>query len=152
MTTHQDTVYADGFVGDLVGDVTGKTNGATLTKFSETIAFGDFTDGGGAAGTIDLTNTIPAGAIVLYVGSDALTGFAGDVSATIQIGDGSDVDRYNTGTPDVFSDVANGIDLGNPSGDQFHDAEATVTVTITADANWGDVDAGEITLEFYYLS
>lgn len=138
--------------GNITGNVTGLLNGASLTKFSETVAFGDFTDGGAAAGTIDLTNTIPIGAYVVCVLCTACTGFAGDTSAVVTIGDGSDADRYNTGTPDVFSDAANGVALGDPSGTKYHTAEATVTVTVTTNSDFSSVSAGSLTLEFFYLT
>lgn len=145
-------VSAAGFTGDVTGDITGDVNSVTLGKISQTVAFGGFTDGGGAAGTVDLTSTIPAGAVVLSAHLTALTGFAGDTSATIQVGDGTDVDRYNTGTPDVFTTIAGGLDLGIPSGARFHDGEETVTVTITTATDWGSVSAGSISIEIVYVS
>ena len=125
--------------------------GASLVKFTETVAFGDMTDVT-TTGTIDLTNTIPVGAFVVCALVTAITGFAGDTSAVVTLGDGSDADRYNTGTPDVFSTIANGIAMGIPSGVQYHATAATVKVTVTTNADFSSVTAGSLTIEFYYLT
>jgi predicted RecA/RadA family phage recombinase len=140
-------------------DVTGRVelrgdlDAGNIVKISETIAYDDFTDGGSTSGTYAMTvGQIPAGAFFLQSLCTALTGFAGDTSAVITIGDGTDVDRYNTGTPDVFTTAANGIALGVPSGVQYHDAAKTVTVTITTAADFTSVSAGSVTLELFYLT
>lgn len=111
----------------------------------------DFTDGGGAAGTIQFAGTVPAGAVLL--GSKVLVteGFAGDTSAVLTIGDGSDVDRYNTGTPDVFTTAAAGVESGVPSGNKLLTADNQPTLTVTANADWGSVTAGKLTVSIYYL-
>lgn len=122
-----------------------------MAVLSETVALADFTDGGGAVGTYVLKRSIPAGAFVLRTMLVDVTGFAGDTSAVLTIGDGTDVDRYNTGTEDVFSDVV-AVDTGAPSGTQIHaTAVATVTLTITTAADWGSVTAGSVTVRIYYL-
>ena len=113
--------------------------------------FSLFTDGGATIGTLDFAANIPAGAFVYQVVCTSLTGFAGDTSATIQIGDGTDVDRYMTGTPDVFSDVALGIPLGVPSGEQYHTVVKTPKITITTGADFTSVSAGDIGLDIYYI-
>ena len=102
--------------------------------------------------TYDLSE-IPIGATVLRcVLAAPLTGFAGDTSAVIIVGDGSDTDRYMTGTPDVFSDLAGGLDLGVVSGVAYHAAAKTPTITITAGSDWGAVTAGALTIEIYYMT
>ena len=108
-----------------------------------------FTDGGGAAGTLQFPDTpdtkIPIGAYVLGTRCVLHTGFTGDTSATITIGDGSDVDRYNTGTPDVFTaQPVAGIDMGVPSGTKMHTTAIRPTLTITSGSDWGLVTAGDI--------
>lgn len=122
-----------------------------LHVITETIALADFTDGGGAAGTYDLAEQIPVGGFALRSTIVNLTGFSGNTSATIQVGDGSDVDRYSNGTPSVFAS-ANAVDLGAPSGTQIHVTAATPRVTITAGSDWGAVAAGKLTLRIYYLA
>ena len=113
------------------------------------VVYTDFTDGGGAAGTLALTETIPAGAWVEQVVLKNLTGFTGDTSATITIGDGTDVDRYNTGTPSVFT-TAVALDPGVPSGTKVHIQADTVTITITSGSDWGLVTAGAFTICIHY--
>lgn len=123
-----------------------------IKTYQETFAFGDMTDSTGVTGTFDLSLSIPKGAIVMQSFVDAVTGFAGDTSATIQIGDGTDPDRYSTGTPDVFT-TADHISAGAVSGTAYHSAAKTVKVTITAATDWGDVTAGAVTITiFYYQS
>jgi hypothetical protein len=138
--------------GNVTGNVTGLLNGASIVKVSETIGFAAFTDGGGASGTKALATQIPVGALFLGAAITALTGFAGDTSAVVIIGDGSDTDRYNTGTPSVFTTAADGIDVGLPSGVRYHAAAKTITVTVTSNADFTSVSAGSMTIEYYYLT
>lgn len=121
-----------------------------LHCLQQRVSFSDFTDGGSAAGTLALTETIPVGAWVQQVILQNVTGFTGDTSAVMTIGDGSDVDRYNTGTPSVFT-TANAIDMGVPSGTKIHTAAATVTLTVTSNADFTSVAAGAATVRIYYL-
>lgn len=141
-------------INQLVG--TTLANGATLTgslvKITETVAFGDFTDGGAAVGTYAMTaGNIPAGAIFLATAVEAVTGFAGNVSASLTIGDGTDVDRYHTGAINVFATAATGIDVGVPSGATYHPVVKTPTLVITASSDFTAVSAGSITVSLYYL-
>lgn len=108
---------------------------AELKKFTQTITADDLTDGGGAAGTKILDLNIPAGAVVVRTIVKDIVGFAGDTSAVIQVGDGTDVDRYNTGTPNVFATASAGVDMGAPSGTAFHATAKDVVVTITSDSD-----------------
>jgi hypothetical protein len=119
--------------------------------FQQRFTFSEFTDGGSTVGTLALTGTIPAGALVHRSTLFNLTGFTGDTSATIQIGDGSDADRYSTGTPSVFTTAVQ-LDVGAVSGTAVHvTAVSTVTVTITSGSDWGAVVAGAATLRIYYF-
>ena len=90
-----------------------------LTYYEETgITFGDFTDGGAAAGTYQLQVELPVGFFVERTQLVNVVGFAGDTSAVITVGDGSDADRYNTSTPSVFTTLG-ALDLGVASGVRF---------------------------------
>lgn len=125
-----------------------------LRCVEETLTAASLTDGGAAVGTKNLTAAIPAGALFLYATVDTITGFAGDVSATITLGDGSDVDRYNTGTPSVFATAAAGVALGAPSGTAFHaTAVANIVATVTSNADITPVLAGggSCNLKFWFL-
>lgn len=136
-----------------VAAASGVTTVGPIVKLTETVGYASFTDGGAAVGTYDLAvGTIPAGATFLYAAVTAVTGFAGDTSAALTIGDGTDVDRYNTSTVDVFSTAANGVAAGSPSGVLYHDAAKTPKLTITTASDWTSVSAGSLTVELYYLT
>lgn len=126
--------------------VEGKTNYA-LKSYTQTFTRAQMIDGGSTAGTLDLSTTIPAGAVFLQSILTSLTGFTGDTSATIIVGvTGGDTDRYSTGTPSVFTTAAAGIDLGVPSGTKWHTAAAVPTVLITSAADFTNVTAGQATI------
>jgi hypothetical protein len=126
--------------------------GTAVTKVAETVGYAAFTDNLDATGQFDLTfGTIPIGATFIRAAVTAVTGFTGDTTAVMTIGDGTDVDRYNAGTIDVFTTAANGIDAGVPSGALYHDAAATVRLTITGGADFTSIAAGSVTVELYYI-
>lgn len=121
-----------------------------LHIITETVTVSQFTDGGAAAGTYNLAEKIPAGAWAFQTLLENVTGFTGDTSAVMIVGDGTDTDRYNTGAPSVFT-TATAIDLGVPSGTKIHTTEKTVTVTITSAADFTAVVAGQFTIKLYYI-
>lgn len=138
-------------VGTLLGNLESGAAGV-LRKIEQTVLYSAFTDGGGASGTYTLTaGTVPAGATVMYSAVKAITGFAGNVSAVITIGDGTDVDRYNTGTPSVFATAAGGVSVGVPSGTVYHTAEKSVVLTVTGSSDFTAINAGSVTVAVYYL-
>lgn len=144
------TVTAGSFAVPAVGGV---TTVGPIVKLAETVAYSAFTDGGAAVGTYNLTvGQIPIGATFLYSAVTSVTGFAGDTSAALTIGDGTDVDRYNTSTINVFANAANGVAAGDPSGVRYHDTAKTVTLTVTTAADFTSVNAGSVTVELYYLT
>lgn len=116
------------------------------------ILFSDFTDGGSTVGTLTTSITVPAGAILL--GSKVLVpaGFAGDTSAALIIGDGSDTDRYMTGTPSVFATAATGIQTGVPSGNKLLTTANSPVLTVTTNADFTSVSAGELDVHIYYIA
>jgi hypothetical protein len=124
-----------------------------LVAYQQTILFSQFTDGGGASGTLSLSTSIPAGARYAFTLITAITGFTGDTSAVLILGDGTDTDRYMTGTPSVFTTAAAGVDMGVASGTAWHTAAKTPVVTVTSATDWGSVVAGAATLTlFYYIA
>lgn len=110
------------------------------------IGFADFTDGEGASGTYTCGFTLPVGYFIERCWLTNVTGFAGDSTATIIVGDGTDTDRLNTGTPSVFT-TATAIDLGAVSGTQLVATAFKPVLTIAEDSDWGDVAAGELTIK-----
>lgn len=117
--------------------------------FSQRITLSQFTDGGGATGTKDLNVTIPAGAYYINTLVTDLDDFVGSTTVTFTIGDGTDVDRYNTGTPSAAAD-SDYLDVGVPSGTLLHTAAKTPKVTITDDSDFGDLSAGAMTVSGFY--
>jgi len=130
----------------------GRTDDWALGPFEivKRVLFSDFTDGGAAIGTLTLTETIPVGAFVQQALLTDVTGFTGDTSATIQIGDGTDADRYSTGTPSIFTTAA-AIDPGVPSGVKIHIAAKAPVITVTSAAVFTAVEAGAFTLRIHCL-
>jgi len=131
--------------------------GVGIRKIGQWVEFGDFTDGAGAAGTLNLSKQLPAGAIVLASKVTTTEGFAGDTSAAMIIGLTADTDRYSLADVDVFSVAANqltGIDSaeGGVAAPALITTDTTVLVTITAGSDWGLVTAGKAFVEVIYLS
>ena len=117
-----------------------------------TIGVADFTDNLDTTGTFEFTDLLPAGAVVTQAMISAVTGFAGDTSAVVTIGDGTDVDRYNTGTPDVFSDAEH-VSAGAVSGVAYDLSAKTPTVTVTTATDFGLAvtdGSGEMTVTLFY--
>ena len=122
---------------------------------TQTVTAASFTDGGGAIGTKVMTGSIPAGAVLIGTKLLVGTGFTGggQASCTLTIGDGSDVDRYNTGTPSVFTTAATGVETGVPSGSKLITTANAPTLTITANADITGIIGGPgvLTLSIYYV-
>lgn len=123
---------------------------AAVKKLSATVALADFTDGGSTAGTYTFSQAIPKGARVIGCNVEVVAAFAGDTSAVLTIGDGSDVDRYNTGTPSVFAAAAS-VNMGVPSGAVHHGAAATPVLTVTSGSDFGAVSGGRMIVEILYV-
>lgn len=120
-----------------------------LTYYEETgITRSQFTDGGSTAGTYQAQFELPVGFYVERSQLLDVTGFTGDTSAAITVGDGSDVDRYNTGTPSVFATISR-LDLGAASGTRFIATANRPTITVTSGADFTNVSAGTLTLRVY---
>lgn len=124
-----------------------------LRVVREQLLASQLVDGGAAVGTKALSTVIPAGARVAACLVDNIIGFAGDVSASLKVGDGTTADRYMTGTPSVFTTAAQGVDMGAVSGTAWHTAAKTLTATVTSAADITPVLAGGgscfITIIFY---
>lgn len=118
---------------------------------SETVLYSDFTDGGGAAGTFTSALELPLGAVVTRTIVDNVVGFTGNTSAALTVGDGTDADRYNTGTPSVFTTIA-ALDVGAVSGTAYHAAAKVPVLTVTANSDWGLVTAGKLTYRIFYYA
>lgn len=140
-----DVVVPDGGVG--------RTK-AVLGCLSETVPIASFTDGGAAVGTYQMLGSVPAGAILVLSKITPVAGFAGDTSAVIIVGDGSDTDRYHTGTPSIFATAAAGVECGIVSGTKLLTAlnRPTLTVTTATDFTAAVTNAsGIVKVEIFYI-
>ena len=112
------------------------------------ILYSDFTDGGAAVGTLTCGFELPVGFLIEKTILKNVTGFTGNTSATITIGDGSDADRLNTGTPSVFTTVAT-IDGGAVSGTALVATAFKPVLTVTGDSNFTAITAGQLDIRVY---
>lgn len=134
------------------------SGGIGLNSIKETISYSDFTDGGSTAGTYSMTTTIPAGSWVIGTKVDVNTGFTGDTSCVLDIGDGTDADAFTYTTHNIYTATTNLMEAadgvgGGATGHGLYNATSAVTVTLTATSatDWGLVTAGEIEVAVYYL-
>jgi hypothetical protein len=124
---------------------------AAMGVLAQRVLISDFTDGGATVGTLVLDGVIPAGAFVLRTIVSDLTGFTGDTSAVMMVGDGTDDDRYTAAADiDVFT-TAVALDGGAPQGTQVHTTAKSVTLTVTSAANFTAVAAGALTIKIFYF-
>lgn len=127
------------------GNITvGNVGGYMVRTIAFNLDYDDFTTAGGAVGTATLSTLIPAGARYLDTLITSVTGFTGNSSAGLRIGDGSDADRYNTGTINIFTTAATGVDAGTPSGARYHTTAGTPTFIANGSSSYGSVTAGNV--------
>lgn len=128
-------------------------DGGGLGCLNQTFAYDDFTDDGGASGHLDLDEQIPIGSDFPKMILHSITGFTGDTTAALTVGDsgGVDPDRYHSaGTLNVVASSAAGIACGEPSGTTKHSAAVTVRLVLTGAADFGNFSAGEATISICY--
>lgn len=109
----------------------------------------DFADGGGAAGTAPFATQIPLYAVVFQTLVRLNKKFIGDTSAALIVGDGTDTDRYLTGTVDLFTALGQ-LDAGTPSGTKPHSAAKTPILTVTSASDFTLVTDGEVEVTIWY--
>lgn len=109
-----------------------------------------FTDGGAAIGSIDSGVDLPADALVLGRTVRVTEGFAGDTTAVIEVGDGTDHDRFGPATDESVLAIA---ELGSNEiqGNNFCAAATSVHVRVTGGADWGSITAGKVEVEIFYI-
>lgn len=122
-----------------------------LAHIRQRVRGAQFTDGGGAAGTFQLSEQIPVGAEVLATQVRVISAFSGDTTCTLKVGDGSDDDRYNTGTPSIVAAAAAGVAMGVPSGTRYHATAVAPTLTATGGSDWGLVANGELEITIAFI-
>jgi hypothetical protein len=119
-----------------------------LRALVETVAYGDFTDGGSTSGTVNLSNTLPAGAKPLGGKVVVSTGFTGDTSAALDVGTAGDPDAFVDNVDVLSADTV----WGAASDESLLLAETTVQVTVTGAADFTSVSAGVATIYVFYLA
>lgn len=137
-----------------VEDSAGHAIPCTVRAVTETVPVTAFTDGGSTVGTYVMAVTVPKGALILATKVIVDAGFAGNVSATLTVGDGTDVDRYMTGTPSVFATAADGLEVGVPSGSKLLTADNTPTLTVTTSSDFTAAlsnASGIVTVTIFYI-
>ena len=132
--------------------------GIGLRRVCQWAEYSDFTDGAGTSGTLDLTETIPAGSFVIGSKVTVKTGFTGDTTCVMDIGDGSDDDIFSYTTHNIYTAATNLVELAD-SGNNGTEAglvpistETTITLTATSGTDWGKVTAGKMLVEVFYFS
>ena len=121
-----------------------------LQVYKETVTVSQLTDAT-TTGTYTCTFDLPVNFWIERAMLTDVVGFAGDTSAVIIIGDGTDTDRLNTGTPSVFT-TATIIDLGAPSGTRPVTTAFKPVITITSASDFTDVVTdgnGKLTLQVW---
>lgn len=118
----------------------------------ERVSYSDFTDGGGASGTYTMTTgVIPAGAYFLRTVLKDVDDFVGASTCVLDVGDGTDDDRYQAnGALDLTADAV-ALDGGTPQGTLIHIAAKTPVLTCIEDSDFGDITAGAFTICLYYI-
>jgi hypothetical protein len=112
------------------------------------ILFSNFTDGGSTSGTYTCKFQLPVNFWIDRCILTDVTGFSGDTSAACIIGDGSDTDRLNTGTPSVLT-TATIINMGLPSGTLPVTTAFFPVITVTGAADFTSITAGAMTIKVY---
>jgi len=120
---------------------------------SQALKIADFTDNTGTAtGYIDFDTALPAGAIPLAWKAVVATGFTGDTTAVMQVGKSGDVDKFsaNTAQSCLAAGTVGSLALAADAMTGFSTA-TTPRVTVTGGSDFGDVTAGEMTVEIFYI-
>lgn len=122
-----------------------------VKKLRQELVLADFTDNTNATGYADFDSQLPAGAIPLAWKAVVSAGFAGNVSAVMQVGVAGDLDRFSNVTDQsVFAAGTVGSRVADDALDGIAAAQ-TPRVTVTASADFTAVSAGAMVVELYYI-
>lgn len=126
--------------------------GRAVLEFSFTAA--QMTDLGTTTGYYISPTALPVGAMIEFTKVTVGSGFIGDVSAVVVIGDG-DADRFITGSPSCFAAAPDGLEVGRPSGAVLVTAATNPIVVIGSASDFTLVIAngtGQMTVRIYYTT
>ncbi len=130
--------------------------GMAFRKAAQVVKFSDLVDGGSAAATLNLVKQIPAGSFVIGSKVTVSEAFIGDVSCTLAIGTAGDSNEYSGNTThNLFTKARNLVAaafIGSDAGMVAEGSDIDVLLTATCDSDWGDVSAGKMLVEVFYLS
>lgn len=135
--------------------------GMSFRKVAQWVSYSDFTDGGGTSGTLNLTETIPAGSFVIGTKVKVTTAFTGgaNTTAVLDIGNSSDADNYTYTDHNIFTAADNLLEpadqvQGGATGGGLVPVTSATTVKLTAtvSADWTTISAGRMLVEVFYLS
>jgi len=130
--------------------------GMAIRKIEQTVEYDDFTDGGSTAGTMNLSKQIPAGSFVIGSKVTVLTGFTGDTSCTLAIGDSGDSNCYSGNTThNIYAAATNLVQPAYLTADCGLNAEASansILLTATGASDFTAITAGKIIVEVFYFS
>jgi len=124
--------------------------GMGINKVSQWIDHTDFTDGGGQYGTLTMTQQLPAGAFVIGTKVTVEEAFDGGTN-NLKVGKSSGEDEFCDG---ANLDVGSVGIVGDSAEDplEFLADAASVYLRIDEGSDWGDITAGRIFVEVFYLS
>lgn len=140
-------------------DILGERGPSRMVEcISQRIRIGDFTDGAGTNGYVDLKHTLPKGAIVLGWAAKIITGFIGDTTALMSVGTSDNPDAYTGLTPDPSCYTGAGTIIGAHSSSDGTDgvntvsgSEVTLRVSIVGASDFTLITTGEADIYVYYI-
>ena len=133
--------------------------GLGLRKIGQWVTYDQFTDDqSNAVGTFALAKVIPAGSVGIFTKVTVIEGFSGDTSAAMNVGDGSDDDKFSYTTFNILAAAENLLELhdagssGTETGLSLITSDATITLTVTGGSDFSDITAGKLFVEVFYFS
>jgi len=100
----------------------------------QSVAVANFTDGGGTSGTLDLTDKLPAGAIVLGWTFNCTGAFAGDTTAVLTVGVSGTGSKFSAdATQSVFTTGKKGSASVAATSFQLTEVSPRLTITSSTD-------------------
>ncbi len=131
--------------------------GLGIGKVAQIVKFGDFTDDGSdAIGDMSMDKSVPAGSFILGCKVTVKTGFTGDTTATLKIGvskdDGTLSGNSTINVLDAARNLVKSAFTSSDNGPVAVSSDQIVYLGVTGGSDFGDITAGEMLVEVYYLS
>jgi len=144
-----------------------QSQGIGIRSISQRVKYTDFVDGASTAGTMTLSQKLPAYSLPIGTKIQVVTGFTGDSSCTLQIGTSTttlvaqvvDADILTNDTTQViytsgktYMSFATFTDTNVPQDDEQTIASNYILLTATSGSDWTLVTAGEVIVTVYFFS